>query len=197
MSNLPNQSVAFLGLGSNLGDRRRNLLRAVSRLDRHALIHIEMKGGIAALYETSPVGGASGQPPHLNSVLRVRTSLSPWELLAEVLDIEDSLGRVRNDRWGPRVIDIDLLLFDDRVIDDGVLVLPHPRLDERRFVLEPLCDIASEVIHPVCGRTFGLLAKHARKRYAEQAVERVGDAHWAESAANHFGCPREPAVNSQ
>lgn len=189
--------MAILGLGSNLGDRRQNMLHAVSRLDRHPMVQVDLDGGVAALYETSPVGGAGGQPPHLNSALRVRTSLSPRELLAEVLDIEASLGRVRGDRWGPRVIDIDVLLFDERVIDDGVLVLPHPRLHERRFVLEPLSDIASEVCHPVCGRTIRLLAEQARQRYPGQAVARVCDAGWIGSNADHFDCLREPALKRE
>jgi len=99
--------------------------------------------------ETSPLGGPSGQGDFLNAVTCVSTSLGAVELLDVLQAVEDRFGRLRRERWGPRTLDLDLLLYDDAVIETERLVVPHPRMHERRFVLEPLCDIAPEAIHPV------------------------------------------------
>ena len=108
---------------------------------------------VSSVYETAPVGGPAGQGPYLNAVAELRTDLTPDDLLQTLLDIENALGRVRAERDGPRTIDLDLLLYGDVVRDDPQLTLPHPRLHQRLFVLQPLAEIAPGVVHPVLKRT--------------------------------------------
>jgi 2-amino-4-hydroxy-6-hydroxymethyldihydropteridine diphosphokinase len=140
----------FLGIGSNLGDREINMQRAVE--------HISMSVGdislTSAIYETEPWGFQS-EDAFLNIVIAVETQLSPTELLSEILNIESLLGRVRNkEHYSSRVIDIDILLYDDIVLVEPDLKIPHPLMHKRKFVLIPLCDIASEMIHPVVNKSF-------------------------------------------
>jgi 2-amino-4-hydroxy-6-hydroxymethyldihydropteridine diphosphokinase len=143
-------TTAYIALGSNEGDRHDYLRRAVA-----ALAEVPGVEGVrqSSLYETAPVGGPPGQGPYLNAVVAVRTTLAPEALLARLLDIEARLGRVRAVRDGPRTIDLDLLLLGDTILDRPDLTLPHPRLHERLFVLEPLAEIAPGVVHPRLGRT--------------------------------------------
>ncbi|WP_309122851.1 2-amino-4-hydroxy-6-hydroxymethyldihydropteridine diphosphokinase [Paenibacillus sp.] len=130
-------SVAYLGLGSNIGDRDVLLAQAIERLNGHPSIRVT---DVSALYETDPVG-YEDQPPFLNMACRIETSLAPEALLASTLTIERELGRERTVRWGPRTIDIDLLLYDNTTLNTKDLTVPHPRLMERAFVLVPLLDI--------------------------------------------------------
>ncbi len=127
--------IAYLGLGSNLGDRLGHLLAALARLDELGAVEA------SAVYDTEPVGGPAGQPPYLNLVARLDTDLTPRELLAEAMRIEQLAGRVRTVRNGARTLDVDLLLLDDLRIDEPDLVVPHPRLHERAFVLAPLEEL--------------------------------------------------------
>ncbi len=143
-------ATAYLALGSNLGDRRGYLERAVEAL--RALPGVEVVR-VSSLYETAPVGGPPGQGPYLNAVVEVRTDLPAEALLRSLLAIESQLGRVRQERDGPRTIDLDLLLHGDLVCDGPDLTVPHPRLHERLFVLRPLAEIAPGVVHPVRKRT--------------------------------------------
>lgn len=145
-------STAYLGLGSNLGDRHGNLSLALERLNADNRIRVL---SVAPFIETAPVGGPSGQPAYINSACGVKTSLDPLELLAVLQNIEMAFGRDRTKeiRWGPRTLDIDILLWDDSRMDSEILVIPHPRLAERRFVLEPLCAIAPGVRNPANGKT--------------------------------------------
>ena len=130
---------AYIGLGANLGDREETIRRAVERLRGEQGIEIV---AISSLRETEPVGYAD-QPRFLNGALAVDTGLSPRDLLARLLAVERELGRVRQAglRYGPRTIDLDLLLYGDRVVSEPELTVPHPRLEERRFVLEPLYEL--------------------------------------------------------
>jgi 2-amino-4-hydroxy-6-hydroxymethyldihydropteridine diphosphokinase len=137
--------VICLGLGSNLGDRAANLRETVARLAAWPGIKVEK---VSSVYETAPVG-LTEQPDFLNAVAVVATTLTPAELLAACLEVEKAMGRVRLVRWGPRVIDIDVLLYDDVSLDTPDLVLPHPRLHERSFVLVPLAEVAP--VLPVYG----------------------------------------------
>jgi 2-amino-4-hydroxy-6-hydroxymethyldihydropteridine diphosphokinase len=131
-----------------MGDRELNLLRAVAEIGR---IPDSKVTGLSSFYETSPVG-VTNQPSFYNAVLRLNTALPPHELLERLLRIEtDIFGRTRTTRWGPRRIDLDLLLHGETAISDDKLILPHPRISERRFVLQPLCDIAPELVHPLLG----------------------------------------------
>jgi 2-amino-4-hydroxy-6-hydroxymethyldihydropteridine diphosphokinase len=133
---------AFLGLGSNLGDRAGYLRSATSRLAALPGTALVAASGI---YETPP-WGLTEQPAFLNQVLRIETTLEPLPLLRAALAVESELGRVRDVRWGPRAIDIDILSYDDLRSDDPDLVLPHPRLFERAFVLVPLHEIAPDLV---------------------------------------------------
>lgn len=133
---------AYLSLGSNMGDRGSNLEESCRKLATHLDIKVLKESGI---YETKPWGLAD-QPDFWNQVLEIETSLSPLDLLDACQDIENSLGRVRLIRWGPRTIDIDLLSYDNKVWKDERLVLPHPRMEQREFVLAPLREIAPDFI---------------------------------------------------
>jgi 2-amino-4-hydroxy-6-hydroxymethyldihydropteridine diphosphokinase len=106
---------------------------------------------VSRFIETAPVGGPARQEDYLNGVARLRTSLDAHELLDVLQAIERRFGRERAERWGPRTLDLDVLLYDDAVIETERLIVPHARMHERRFVLEPLCEIAPEVVHPVLG----------------------------------------------
>ncbi|MCS1352404.1 2-amino-4-hydroxy-6-hydroxymethyldihydropteridine diphosphokinase [Mechercharimyces sp. CAU 1602] len=137
--------LAYLGLGSNLGEREHYLREAIIRLIQPPQNRLE---AVSSLYETAPVGYVD-QPHFLNMVIAMRTSLSPQDLLREALAIEQQLERVREVRWGPRTIDIDLLLYGEQKIVTEELSIPHPRMHERAFVLLPLVEIAPHV--PIVG----------------------------------------------
>ena len=138
--------TAYIALGANVGDRRGNIAAALERLGRVPGVSVT---NISTLIENAAVGGPAGSPPFLNAVAELETSLSPPDLLKAMLAVEASLGRVRQAKWGPRAIDLDLVLYGDRVIDEPGLTVPHPLAHERRFVLEPLAEIAPDVVHPV------------------------------------------------
>jgi len=190
-------TISYLALGSNLGDRLGALRAAVRALAGHSELRIDLTQDVTSLYETTPVGGPArvvtstlaptlkgvgADPPYLNSVLRAQTSLTPSALLAVALSIEDSLGRTRQSRWEARVIDIDLLFVGDAVIDTPVLTLPHPRMHERRFVLEPLSELAADLIHPLTGVSIGELARRLRRDRKADVVTRIMGTEWACSA---------------
>lgn len=139
----------FLGLGSNVGEREKFLSRAVARLKKVQSIKLVWASSV---YETDAVG-KTDQPRFLNAVLEIETALEPRELFAEVKSIEQQVGRTESERWGPREIDIDILLYDGLVFSDDVVTVPHPELERRKFVLVPLKEIAPDLVHPVNGMT--------------------------------------------
>jgi 2-amino-4-hydroxy-6-hydroxymethyldihydropteridine diphosphokinase len=147
-------ATVYIALGSNLGDRRASIDAAVVRLDAVPGVRVTRR---SSLYETAPVGGPAGQGSYLNAVAEVATTLAPDELLALLQAIEADLGRVRAERDGPRTIDLDILLHGDTVLESPRLTLPHPRLHERLFVLDPLAEIAPGVVHPTLGLTVSKL----------------------------------------
>lgn len=153
--------AAFVGLGSNLGDSVGLLQSALEALDRLPQTRVESASG---LYRT-PAWGLTDQPDFVNAVARLRTSLAPQALLAAMLGIERGAGRVRHgdgsDRWGPRTLDLDLLLYGDHVIDEPGLQVPHPHLHERAFALLPLVEIAADVAIPGRGGAVDVLAAMA------------------------------------
>jgi 2-amino-4-hydroxy-6-hydroxymethyldihydropteridine diphosphokinase len=151
---------ACVALGSNLGDRAARLEQALKALAATPGVAVL---GTSALYETAPVGGPPGQGAYLNAAARVRTTLDPRALLARLLEIEREAGRVRGpERDAPRELDLDLLLYGDRCLDEPGLVVPHPRLHERAFVLAPLADVAGELVHPRLGETIEALFARVR-----------------------------------
>lgn len=143
-------AVVYLGIGSNVGDREANVKRAIDLLKEEEEIDVQK---ISKLIETEPVGGPE-QGPYLNGALRIQTDLLPLDLLSKLKAIERRLGRQKSEPNTPRPMDLDILFYDDVVIVDGKsLQIPHPRLAERRFVLEPLSEIAPDVLHPRLGKT--------------------------------------------
>jgi 2-amino-4-hydroxy-6-hydroxymethyldihydropteridine diphosphokinase len=141
---------AYVGLGANLGDREGTIRAAVAALPGVL--------AVSSLRETEPVG-LTDQPRFLNGVAALETELSARDLLDTLLALERRLGRERRERWGPRTIDLDLLLFGEEAIDEPGLTVPHPRLHERRFALEPLAEIAPDALIPGRGRVANLLAE--------------------------------------
>ncbi|EEG79064.1 2-amino-4-hydroxy-6-hydroxymethyldihydropteridine diphosphokinase [Dethiobacter alkaliphilus] len=150
---------AFLGLGSNLGERQKQLDFAVERLQAHPQI-TDLK--VAKYLETEPVGYLD-QDKFLNTVVELSTTLAPHELLAVAQEIEQAAKRVRVIRWGPRTLDVDILLYDALCLDEPDLTIPHPRMREREFVLAPLAQIAPDVAIPPDGRTARQLLDQLRK----------------------------------
>ena len=148
--------TALIGLGSNLGDRQANLKRAVREIERSEGSKVI---AVSSFYESEPVG-REDQPDFVNAAAEVWTTLSPRSLLGILRGIELRMGRRRLERWGPRNVDLDILLFGDYVLSEADLTIPHPRMHQRRFVLAPLCEIAPDALHPVLGmRIRDLLAR--------------------------------------
>lgn len=141
--------TAYIGLGSNLGDRERTLRNALEKLDERADVKVVQ---VSEFRETEPVGGPP-QGNFVNGAAELRTTLEPGELVEVLHEVEAEFGRTREVRWGPRTLDMDLLLYADRHIDTPDLKVPHPRLHTRRFVLEPLWDLCPNREHPVLKKT--------------------------------------------
>ncbi len=145
----------YLGLGSNLGDREQNLRKALSVLDETDGITVR---SASSCYETEPVGSVTGQDDFYNAVAEIETALSPQELLTRIKSVERELGRLSGERWGPRVIDIDILLWNNNILHQEGLTVPHPEMTARAFVLTPLAEIAPDVVHPVARKSVAELA---------------------------------------
>lgn len=150
---------AYLSLGSNMGDKRENLLEAIKRVGE--LENTEVVKS-STILETEPFGYIE-QDNFLNACLEVKTLLTPQEFLSSILKIELDMGRVREIKWGPRVIDIDILFYDDEIIQEDNLAVPHPWICEREFVLEPLSEIAPNYVHPLERKTIMMLARKLKE----------------------------------
>jgi len=168
-------ATVYLGLGTNLGDRLANLRMALARLQTLARLE-----EVSSLYETQPQG-MSDQPLFLNAVCRVSTGLEPQALLRFLKNLEREIGRrPGGQRWGPRPIDLDILLYDDRVVDAPDLNVPHPRLAERAFVLVPLCELAPKLRHPQLGKT----TKELLASVGEKGVRKIAPRGWEKGERN-------------
>ncbi len=154
----------FLSLGSNLSDRKANLLNARVVLERLGRII-----SLSPTYQTD-AWGKTDQPAFYNQVIEMSSDLDPNQFLSETLAIEHELGRVREEKWGPRVIDIDILFYGNRIVNDQNLIVPHPGIASRKFVLVPLADIAPEFVHPTLKKTIVTLLQEC---HDELKVERV------------------------
>lgn len=161
------RSQCLIGCGANLGSRREQLDQAIDML--RFMPGVEMLQ-VSQFVETRPIGGPAGQPPFLNAACLVETSFGPEEVLDMLAAVENTLHRERSTRWGPRTIDLDLLIYDDRVISTEHLQVPHPRMTTRRFVLEPAAQIAAKLRHPVAGCTIGELLDNISQRHLHIAV---------------------------
>jgi len=142
--------TAYIAFGANLGDRLANLQSAVAMLAAAEGVTL---GAVSGLSETAPVGGPEDQDSYLNAVARIETTLGPIPLLDLVLGIETAHRRTRDVRWGPRTLDLDILFYGDRTISGPRLEAPHPRLQDRRFVLAPLAEVGAEHMHPALSKT--------------------------------------------
>lgn len=161
--NLPPDSVvtAYIGIGTNLGDRRQNLIEAVHQLASFARIE-----AISSIYQTEPVGYKQ-QADFWNVVARIATDLPAVELLQRLIGIEKGMGRERTFRNAPRIVDLDVLLYDDVSVTLPDLEIPHPRMHERAFVLKPLTEIAPDAVHPRTKQRFADILEHTQLERAE------------------------------
>jgi len=141
--------ISYIGIGSNIGDRYSNIIKAIKYTELVPKIKVIK---ISNIYETSPVGYFN-QPYFLNCVIEIKTNLSPEMLLLKLQKIENILGRKRNHKNSPRTIDLDILFYEDKIISTKNLIIPHPELDKRKFVLKPLSELKPQLIHPVLNKT--------------------------------------------
>jgi 2-amino-4-hydroxy-6-hydroxymethyldihydropteridine diphosphokinase len=161
-------TLAYISLGSNLGDRGSILDRAIIALGEHPCVQVH---SVSSYHETKPVGGPAGQGLFLNAAASLATTLDPFGLLRVLQDIESEFGRIRTIRWGERTLDLDLLLYGDRVMESPSLALPHPMLAVRRFVLAPLNEVAAEVTEPITNRSIAWLLDNLDRRPSYLALE--------------------------
>lgn len=145
-------NIAYLGLGSNIGDRGQNLTTAIAELTEFSTILAKSQ-----IYETEPVGYKE-QEDFLNMTVKITTQLNPVELIVRLEEIEHKMGRIKEIIDGPRNIDLDILFFNNEIINSQSLKIPHPRLQKRKFVLQPLSEIAGELVHPVLNKSISALA---------------------------------------
>jgi 2-amino-4-hydroxy-6-hydroxymethyldihydropteridine diphosphokinase len=187
----------LIGLGSNLGDRTAALQAALSEIDSLPLTQLVRHSGWHAF---PTIGGPSHQPDFLNAAAVVETSLTPFALFEQLAQIEIKHGRRRAERWAARTLDIDLLLYEDRVVDTPSLVVPHPRMSYRRFVLQPAAEIASDMVHPIIGWKVSQLAGHldwARDWAAIVSQSQLDRRELCELAITRFGAKMiEPPILS-
>lgn len=140
--------LAYIAFGSNIGDRRANILAAMDKMRERGMDFLE----ISTMYETEAYG-VTDQPKFINCVALIRTELSPIILMETLLEVEESLGRVRERKWGPRTVDLDIIFYDHKIVSFANLTIPHPDMQNRTFVLEPLSELAPHYVHPMLHKT--------------------------------------------
>ena len=150
--------IAFIAIGSNLGTPKKNCIEAIDIISSNPDIKTISK---SSLYQTAPVGNTE-QDWFINSVIKISTQLNPDILLAVLLKIESKMGRIRKEKWGPRIIDLDLLFYDNLIIKQKDLTLPHPEIQKRNFVLQPLNEIEENFIHPSLNKSINTLLKESK-----------------------------------
>lgn len=158
--------TAFIAIGSNLGRRKENIKAALKLMEKRGIQILK----VSTIIETEPYG-LKEQPKFMNCVASVETALNPKQLLKTLLGIEKELGRVRTVKWGPRVIDLDILFYDELVMKEKMLTIPHPDLENRVFVLKPLCEIAPSFVHPVLKKTVKELLLDLEKKSENSNLE--------------------------
>jgi 2-amino-4-hydroxy-6-hydroxymethyldihydropteridine diphosphokinase len=161
-------AMVYLGIGSNLGDKQGNCLHALQSLSTKGVTITKR----SSLYKTHP-WGVEDQPDFMNMAIEAETSLSPTELLLALKEIENEMGRKVGSRWGPRLIDLDVLLYDDRIVQSEDLVIPHPLLHRRDFVLLPLMEISPERVHPVLNKTIHELTRELIRRGPNHETDNI------------------------
>lgn len=166
--------TVYIGVGSNLGDTKANIQKAIKMMRENKILQ-----GIqtSSLYLTEPVGKKK-QPDFLNLVVKGQTELEPSELLGSLLDIEDKLGRKRNKKWGPREMDLDILFYDDMILKQKNLTIPHPGIENRKFVLIPLVELSPDLKHPVLNKSISELLENTKDHCRVELYGRVYAEEW-------------------
>ena len=162
--------TAYIGIGSNLGSREKNCLAAMERMATHESIALTSR---SSLYETEPFG-KTDQNRFVNAVVQIETTLTPENLLETLLKIEQDMGRVRTEKWGPRIIDLDILFYEDQIIQEEALQIPHPGIPERSFVLVPMKEIAGDYIHPQLQKSMQALCESLTDREKVRRISTSG-----------------------
>ena len=159
--------TAYIAIGSNIDDPYQNCIEAIHKISKNDSIKVISK---SSFYKTSPVGGVE-QDWFINCAIKINTSLTSDSLLFNLLNIESVMGRIRGGKWGPRLIDLDLLFYDSLISNKKKLTIPHPEIQKRNFVLMPLSDIAENLIHPVLKKTIGDLLKESTDNAAVNRLD--------------------------
>jgi len=160
--------TAYIGIGSNLGTPKKNCTKAIEKISSAKDIKIISK---ASFYQTEPIGGVQ-QGWFVNSAIEIETDLSPENLLSVLLNLELAMGRTRKEKWGPRLIDLDLLFYGNLVLENKSLTLPHPEIQNRKFVLTPMSEIAENLIHPTLKKTIKTLLQESSDNTIVKKIKR-------------------------
>ena len=150
-------TIAYIGIGSNLGTPGKNCIEAIEKISSTKDIKIISR---SSFYQTEPIGEVQ-QDWFVNSAIKIKTNLSPTHLLSALLNIESAMGRTREEKWGPRLIDLDLLFYGNLILEKKGLTLPHPEIQKRKFVLIPMSEIAESLVHPTLKKTIKTLLQES------------------------------------